>query len=124
MEFGEEDEYGWDEEGEEDYSNDTKFVAIIEYSINSDGEAFLDLTLDDFSPESVDKLSRLFASIPTLKFQLRAMEMVKEAFLSEDKADDFNTFVAKVIEYAKNSERVIGEKGDSDPIICPTKLTL
>jgi hypothetical protein len=119
------------EDGEDkDFECDSKFLAIIEYSINTEGEAFIDITLDDFSPESIDKLARIFAAIPTVNFQLKSLQMIEDVFLSEGKDSEFKTFINKTMSVSKEISKLQEETGedtngqDSEPIVCPTKLTL
>lgn len=108
----------------EDLENDGEFVAVIEYSINTKGEAFIDITLDDFSPESIDKLARIFAAIPTVNFQVKSLEMIEDVFLSQGKDKEFKHFISKTMNASKEGSLKDSDSEDFDPIVCPTKLTL
>jgi hypothetical protein len=121
----------------EDYTeteeDKTDTICTIEYSVSVDGEMYIDISLageedDSLSLESLDKLAKLFASIPSVQFQLRSLEIMQEAFLVEDKEDEFKFFLALVVEKTKAFEDALSHKqnkrskSNTDPIISPTDL--
>lgn len=107
--------------------------ACVCYSVDDSGEIVIDVGMDDYSPETLEKFSLLMASIPTTTFQVQSMQVLQTAFENDGKDDEFSQFVKSVIvkstifgESGKH-ERGRGEgskkrKSGDDPVIKPTDL--
>lgn len=100
-----------------------KYASIC-YSVDSDGEISIDVGMEDYSEDTVDKFSLLFASIPCDEFQVQAMTILQSAFERDDKGEEFERFARgvfiKSLLLTRGTERQ--EKSD-DPLIKPTDLT-
>jgi inosine/xanthosine triphosphate pyrophosphatase family protein len=92
---------------------------------------YIDISLSDLeystSTENINKLAELFVSIPTMPFQVRSLEIIKETLVEEDKEEVFNTFMSFVLQKTKEMASVLRDetekvKSNSDPIISPTDL--
>jgi len=57
-----------------------KTLAKLEYSIDEDGEIYIDILIEDYSDETLIQFARLLSSIPTSKFQLQTLGIAQEAF--------------------------------------------
>jgi hypothetical protein len=105
-------------------------VASISYSIDANGEISIDVQIEDYSLDTIEKFSLLFASIPSKQFQLQAMDILRTAFHNDERYEEFVQFAGWVVvkttlmnnEFKNNLNK--GQKnGKSDePIIKPTDL--
>jgi hypothetical protein len=106
-------------------------LAKITYAIDEEGDVIIDVSLDDYSENTLNKLSTLIASIPEPVFQIQMMNIIKDAFVAEGKDELFITLMTSILEkqqlFADSiqsaPEEKKGEVKDKDsPLIQPTDL--
>ena len=103
-------------------------MASICYSIEEDGSVSIDVAMEDCSESVVEAFSLLFASIPSVQFQVQAMEILQDAFEKDDKHEEFQQFVRGAIIKSKSIQENFRagkedkEKSANDPVIKPTDL--
>lgn len=93
--------------------------------MNEEGDFNIDVGIEDYSPETIEQFSMLFASIATPQFQYQAMAILQAAFQQDDQDEAFQAFAqGVVVKTAMMSEN--GEDGKvkeaGDPVIKPTDL--
>jgi hypothetical protein len=99
-------------------------AAQIAYCIDDNNEMTIDVKIDDYSQETLEKFSLLFASVPTEAFQVQAMQILQQAFANDGKQNEFEFFLAQTLIKQKllgNSQQE-RQKGENDPLIAPTDL--
>lgn len=98
-------------------------VARLEYAIDSSGEIFIDMAIDDYSLATINSFASLLVNIPTVNFQLQTLEIVQEAFIQENKNSELNILIAEILKRQKildiEQEEMYNE---DDPMIKPTDL--
>ena len=107
-----------------------KDVVTIIYRVDEEGEFFVDALLSDYEAETIENLSTLIASIPTMKFQIQTVNIIKNAFLEEGKEKQLETLLSSVLlkseQFAKTIEsRMKEENEDSvedEPCIKPSDM--
>lgn len=72
-------------------------IATITYRVAKDGEFYVDIDLEDYANDTVQKLGYLIASIPTMPFQIQTMDIVKRAFIEDGKKEELERLIATVI---------------------------
>lgn len=90
------------------------------------GDFHIDVGIEDYSPETIEKFSLLFASIPSDQFKYQAMTILQAAFQHDGQDEAFQAFAESVIikSTMMGLERKDGsEKREAgDPVIKPTDL--
>lgn len=109
-------------------SSDNK-PATIAYNVENSGDITIDIEIEDFSKDTIERFAVLFASISSLDFQTQAVEMIKEVFESKEKIKEFQEFAdlvfAHSVAIAKSEQSYIQKtEGDKDdvPVIQPKDL--
>ncbi len=85
----------------------------------------IDVNIQDYSQDTVERFSLLFASLPTDGFQAQSMKILQQAFENDGKEDEFEYFVASTIMKQKmfaDADDKDKPKGENDPVIQPTDL--
>ena len=83
---------------EEELNNGLKAdVATVTYRVDEEGEFYVDISLEDYSTDTVRKLGYLIASIPTIRFQIQTMDIVKKAFMKDGKNEELEKLIATVL---------------------------
>tara|TARA_R100000908_G_C3631851_1_gene72312 strand:+ start:174 stop:527 length:354 start_codon:yes stop_codon:yes gene_type:complete len=90
--------------------SEEKDIVIITYRIDSEGEFFVDAILADYEPVTLERLSSLLASIPTVGFQVQTMAIIKNAFLEEGKDKELETLLSSVLLKSENFAKALEEK--------------
>lgn len=105
--------------------------AQVSYSLDANGEFYIDVQIEDYSEEAMEKLSLLVASIGSDAFEAQTMEILRLAFAEEGKDVEFTSFLSRtllkrtilsgkdMIEQIKNEDE---ENNKDKPIIKPTDL--
>jgi len=100
--------------------------ASICYGIDIDGKILIDVEMEDYSPETIDKFSTLFASVPSTPVQVEAISILQTAFDIDDRGLEFEEFAkGAMLKSAMLVQEEEGLKLDSyttDPLIKPTDL--
>lgn len=100
-------------------------VAAVTYSVKPDGEMQISVHIDDYSPQTLDQFSLLYASIPTPQFQRQGLEIIKQSFDEEGHIDEFTKFLQGVLTTAGAIQSLVDKepkKGPDEPLISPTDL--
>lgn len=107
-------------------NDDRKTLAKLEYSIDADGEIYIDIVIEDYSTPTINQFAALLASIPTVSFQLQTLGIAQEAFTRDGKIDELKYLIAEIIKkqgvlnLLEESEETDAEL--DDPLIKPTDL--
>lgn len=107
-----------------------KDVVTIIYRVDEEGEFFVDALLSDYEPKTIENLSTLIASIPTMKFQIQTVNIIKNAFLEEGKEKQLEALLSSVLlkseQFAKTIESRMKEEdedsGEDEPCIKPSDM--
>ena len=113
-----------------DTQEDSEQLVSIIYRIDKDGEFYVDALLSNYSERTLDKLSALLASIPTVQFQLQTMGIIKNAFVEDGKKEELEYLLSSVLlkseKFMKALEEHSGknEEGgeDIEPCIKPSDM--
>ena len=113
-----------------DQDDERENVVEIIYAIDKSGELYIDISIKDFSTQTLQKLASLYASIPTAKFQMQALEILREAFFAENRIDEFTSFATDALVKSKLIHKEEDEEEDSSggkvaselPLIKPSDL--
>ena len=81
-------------------SDETKIV--ICYSIDKDNGCTVDINIADYERDTINDLAILLASIPSVRFQVQTMSIVKEAFLNDGKRSELESLITSVLEKSEN----------------------
>jgi hypothetical protein len=107
-----------------------KTLAKLEYSIDEDGEIYIDILIEDYSDETLIQFARLLSSIPTSKFQLQTLGIAQEAFSKDGRLEELKILVSeivklqgfnKILDYLETKDTTINEEKDN-PLIKPSDL--
>jgi hypothetical protein len=85
------------EEQDDSKEEPARDIATITYRVARDGEFYVDIDLEDYANDTVQKLGYLIASIPTITFQVQTMDIVKRAFMEDGKTEELEQLIATVI---------------------------
>ena len=94
-------------------------------SMSENGEMFLDMSIEDYSDESLDHFAGLISSIGTLQLQIEALEMAASGMMESipEKLDDFLTKVTTITaQNLQESSTIIQEGQKDEPCIKPSDL--
>jgi hypothetical protein len=72
-------------------------IATITYRVDKNGEFYVDIDLEDYTNDTVQKLGYLISSIPSLQFQVQTMDIVRKAFMKDGKKEELERLIATVI---------------------------
>lgn len=111
-------------------------VVTIMYRVDKDGEFFVDALLTNYEPKTIEDLSTLLASIPSMKFQIQTVNIIKNAFLEEGREKELEALLSSVLlkseQFAKTLENRMKEEGNDkgtnedsekdEPCIKPTEM--
>lgn len=105
-------------------------IIKIIYAATKDGELYIDINMEDYSEETISRLSSLYASIPTDGFQNQVVKIIKEAFQQDGQEELFIKFLAETllkqeIYSSKDVVNSTGEESENDreePLIKPSDL--
>lgn len=95
--------------------------------MSESGDFNIDIGIEDYSPETIEKFSLLFASIPNDQFQYQAMAILQAAFEHDGQDEAFQAFTQGVV-IKSAMMGLAGRKDGSekretgDPVIKPTDL--
>ena len=78
-------------------SDERKTLAKLEYSIDANDEIYIDISLDDYSEQTIKRLSTLLASISTMSFQIQTVQVAQEAFTKEGRGDELELLVTEML---------------------------
>lgn len=104
-------------------------LASLQYSIDSSGEIYIDIALEDYSEEIIKKFAVLLASISTASFQVQTLKVAQDAFLADGRQKEMFILVKEMLGKQKifnrldEEEKVEKEENNQDdPLIKPTDL--
>jgi hypothetical protein len=104
-------------------------LASLQYSIDANGEIYIDISLEDYSEEIIKKFALLLASISTIGFQVQTLKVAQDAFLADGKQKEMFILVKEMLEKQRifnkldKEEKVEKEEtNQDDPLIKPTDL--
>ena len=105
-------------------------VIKIIYAATKDGELYIDIQMEDYSEETISRLSSLYASIPTDSFQNQSVQIIKEAFHQDGQDELFLKFLTESLlkQEIYNSKDVVNSVGEEpktgkeEPLIKPSDL--
>jgi hypothetical protein len=112
-------------------NDDKNILSKLSYSIDKNGEIYVDISIEDYSEEALKKLATLLASISTPNFELQTLSIANEAFNKDEKDEEFNFLVTHMLEkkdifnnlQIKDFYKEDEGDGENDPLIKPTDLT-
>lgn len=108
-------------------SDDSKKISVS-YNVDNNGEYTVDIDILDYSSETISQLATLLASIPTVQFQVQTMNIVKQAFITEDRTKELESLIASVLLKSENileslkKESRKEEKESEEPCIKPSDI--
>tara|TARA_Y100000385_G_scaffold266233_1_gene301216 strand:+ start:75 stop:449 length:375 start_codon:yes stop_codon:yes gene_type:complete len=101
-------------------------IAAVTYTIDPEGEMYIDINMEDFNDSSIEGLAQLLAMISTVKCQLITMEMIKNSFISEDRTSEYLKLVTAVVEHTsemvETAKRENNNTEDNVPYIKPSDM--
>lgn len=104
-------------------------LASLQYTIDANGEIYIDIALEDYSEEIIKKFAVLLASISTASFQVQTLKVAQDAFLADGRQKEMFVLVKEMLEKQKvfnkldEEKEVEKEENDQDnPLIKPTDL--
>lgn len=106
-------------------NDDRKTLAKLEYSVDADGEIYIDISIEDYSLSTINQFALLLASIATPSFQLQTLAVAQEAFSRDGKNEELKILIGEIIkkqgvlDLLEDSETDIDE---DDPLIKPSDL--
>tara|TARA_Y100000114_G_C11569458_1_gene235677 strand:+ start:71 stop:427 length:357 start_codon:yes stop_codon:yes gene_type:complete len=111
-------------------SNERNSDACISFTVDKSGEFYIDVNIEDYSEETISRLALLFASIGSDSFDNQTMEILRAAFLQENKEKAFSEFLTQaLLKKAILQGKTINKKKDKSeernkdqPIIKPTDM--
>ena len=110
-------------------SKERKEKAKLAYSIDTNGEIFIDIDIVDYSEATIKQFSSLLASIPETSFQVQTLAIIQEAFIKDEKTEEFTQLVQSILlnqanhmlMNEKEKEEYKQERKDS-PLIKPSDI--
>ena len=106
-------------------NDDRKTLAKLEYSVDADGEIYIDISIEDYSLSTINQFALLLASTATPSFQLQTLAVAQEAFSRDGKNEELKILIGEIIkkqgvlDLLEDSETDIDE---DDPLIKPSDL--
>jgi hypothetical protein len=98
-------------------------IASVTYSIDKEGEMFVDINIDNFDEEPVDGLAQLISVVSTVKCQLITIEMIKQAFSEEGKIAEYIGLISKIASNtASYTEELKRQDSSEEPYIKPSDM--
>ena len=116
---------------EEELNNGLKTdIATVTYRVDKEREFYVDINLEDYSADTVRNLGYLIASIPTVRFQVQTMDIVKTAFMKDGKNEELEKLIATVIvksekfldRLEKQCEEEESKAKENEPYIKPSDM--
>ena len=109
-------------------SDERTNFASVSYSVDQSGEFYIDVQIEDYSNETLSKLSLLVASIGTDAFDAQTLEILRAAFEQDGKSTEFTSFMTQlllrqtILSHGKDTLEFNEESNKDKPIIKPTDL--
>lgn len=106
-------------------NEDRKTLAKLEYSIDADGEIYIDILIEDYSTATITQFGVLLASISSSSFQIQTLNVAQEAFSRDGKVDELKFLLREMIKrqaIITLSEEISTDDDIDDPLIKPTDL--
>ena len=99
----------------------------LTYYIKEDGEIFCDISLIDYTDETIKNFARLLVGISSLRFQVQTIEMVQNGFMEADRATEYEQLLRQVVlltqEDTTNMEQFTKrQKSEEEPCIKPSDM--
>ncbi len=108
------------EEPVEDTSLDV--LSAVIFSIDDQGEVYVDINLKESTKESVKSLSTLLATVASPTMPVTVLEMIKTSLLKEDRTEEYIAFIA---DYMSKTDAILEDYGQSvkeEPFIKPSDM--
>lgn len=104
-------------------------LVSLQYSIDANGEIYIDISLEDYSEEIIKKFAVLLASISTTSFEVQTLKVAQDTFLANGRQKEMFMLTKEMLEkqrvFNKLNEGELVEKKENnqdDPLIKPTDL--
>jgi len=107
---------------QKDIEEDSKLLAAITYSIDKEGETFVDLNISSFEEDSLDALGTILAMIATAKCQLVTLEIIKSSFLKEEKQQEYLELINDIANKTESYVKSISKESYKEPYIKPSEM--
>jgi len=108
-------------EQQEELPQDTQ-LASVTYSIDKEGEIFVDINIENFESDSIDALGQVISVVSTVKCQLITIEMIKQAFMEEGKIAEYVSLIGKIAENTAEYAEGLKQGGKEEPYIKPSDM--
>lgn len=92
---------------EEELEEDNDILSSVTYSVDQDGEMYIDITIDSFDDHAITRFAELLVTISTMKCHLTTMEMIKVNFTEEGQTEQLKNLLALVV---ANHATVLGKE--------------
>jgi len=83
--------------------------SITYFFKSSDDNTYLDIHLNDFEEETLNKFAKIVSGLSSIRFQLETLQMIKGCFEETEDEDIFNDIVLKMISHTEE-EAIAVEK--------------
>jgi len=106
-------------------NDNRKMLAKLEYSVDADGEIYIDICIEDYSTSTINQFALLLASIATPTFQLQTLAVAQEAFSRDGKTEELKMLIGEIIKKQGTLDLLEDEETDietDDPLIKPSDL--
>jgi hypothetical protein len=105
--------------------DERKTLAKLEYSIDSSGEIYIDILIEDYSESTINQFAALLSSLSMPTFQLQTLAIAQEAFTKDGKVDELKSLISQIIKkqgIANILDGMVTDEEKDDPLIKPTDL--
>lgn len=111
------------EEPEKPIDEQPLVLASVTYTIDKTGEMFVDISMEDMGEGSIDGLSTLMSTLPTVKCQLITLDMIKSAFAEEGNFEEYIKLITDITQKTEIRTREIEASSDNkEPYIKPSDM--
>ena len=97
-------------------------LSSVTYSMDQNGEMFVDINIAETNEENLRSLSSLLVTVATTKSSLTVLDMIKKSLVDSGHAEEYLTFLTDYMTKTDILFEELGEKTKEEPYIKPSEM--
>lgn len=99
-----------------------QILSSVTYSMDQNGEMFVDINIAETNEENLRSLSSLLVTVATTKSSLTVLDMIKKSLVDSGHAEEYLTFLTDYMTKTDILFEELGEKTKEEPYIKPSEM--
>jgi hypothetical protein len=94
---------------EETLKREEDVQSSVTYYVKSDGQIYMDVHLADYEEQTLDNFAEIISGLSSIRFQMQAIEMIKDSLFEADQLDIFTKILDKIVLATKSDQEQLEE---------------